>query len=57
MHSPFACGKPRSNTNRERGIAVARVSEDDTKQGSSKPSDKVFKSSFIGAGYWVVWAE
>ncbi len=36
--------------NHERGIAVARVSEDDTKQDASKPSDKVVKSSFSLGG-------
>jgi HSP20 family protein len=38
------------HNNHERGIAVARVHEDDTKQDSSKPSEKGFKASFSLGG-------
>ncbi len=41
----------KSNTTTiKRGLPVARVSEDDTKRDSSKPSDKVVKSSFSMGG-------
>ena len=45
--SPFASHKiPVEHNHHERQIAVARVSEDDEKQDSAKPSRKVVKNTF-----------